>query len=356
MVSAIASDPLARAALWAAAAALIAAFGFFCGVVVFRLRLLRRLDLDRRTTALWNPLLAQCAEQVPESLPPLEARDARRFLLLWCRAQESLRGEAQERLREMARRLGAEAHARRLLGSRNLSWRLLAVVSLGHMRARDLAPMLYTQIASAPPLASLAAAKALVRIDAALGLQQVLAAVAARDDWPVASAANILRECDPQIVGPALSSAIRNGLAKDRSGTGLARLLRLHGAAQQEALRDVVLQALSSAAGAEALAAALGALWHPQDVTHARRLLEHPEWFVRVAAARAIGRLGGADDVPRLTARLADASWWVRYRAAQALCSLPSMDGPALEALAARLTDRFAGDMLRQAMAEKAAS
>jgi len=336
------------------AAALIVTGALLLGVVLRRIRLLRRLALDARAAALWNPLLAQCADEVPASLPRLRARDRARFLLLWCHAQESLRGEAQDRLREMARRLDVETHARRLLGSNQLPRRLLAVVALGHLRARDFVQMLATQVSSEPPLTSLIAAKALVRLDAAFGIEPVLAAAAARDDWPTASVANILSECDPKLVAAALSAAIRRELASNSEGGGLPRLLRLHRTGERLALRPAELEVVSVDAGADALAATLANLWHPDDVAHARRLLDHSEWFVRVAAARALGRLGTADDAPRLTAKLSDRSWWVRYRAAQALCGLAAMDGPALEALGARLTDRFARDMLHHALAERA--
>jgi hypothetical protein len=353
LVSDIASDPLASIALWGSAAALIVTAVLLVAVVLTRIRLLRRLALDRRAAALWNPLLAQCAYDTPASLPKLRARDRVRFLLLWCHAQESLRGEVQEHLREMARRLDVETHARRLLGSNRLPRRLLAVVALGHLRARDFVRMLATQVSSEPTLTSLIAAKALVRLDAAFGVGPVLAAAAARADWPTASVANILSECDPKLVASALSPAIRRQLESNRDGAGLPRLLRLHRTAERLALRSAELEVLAAGAGADALAATLANLWHPDDVAHARRLLDHPEWFVRVAAARALGRLGTADDAPRLTASLADRSWWVRYRAAQALCGLATMDASALDSVAAGLTDPFARDMLRQARAER---
>jgi hypothetical protein len=327
--------------------------GLLLGAVLTRLVLRRRLALERRAAAFWNPVLAQCAAELPSSLPRIRRRDARRFLALWCHAQESLRGLAQERLRALARRLGAETHARRLLGSNMLQRRMLGVVSLGHLGARDFMPMLAAQVSFAPTLVSLVAAKALVRIDAASGIDWVLTAAAKREDWPTASVANIVRECEPELVGPALSTAIHRGLAEGCRASSLVRLLQLHGAAHRAALRDAVLATLSSAAGAEALAAALAILWHPGDAGHARSLLEHPEWFVRVAAARALGRLGVADDAPHLIDRLADNSWWVRYRAAQALCGLPGADAAALEALVGRLPDQFARDILRHALAER---
>jgi hypothetical protein len=46
----------------------------------------------------------------------------------------------------------------------------------------------------------------------------------------------------------------------------------------------------------------------------------------------------------------------VRYRAAHALCKLPGLEMAWLRELSARLGDRFAADMLRHALAEKAAA
>ena len=55
----------------------------------------------------------------------------------------------------------------------------------------------------------------------------------------------------------------------------------------------------------------------------------------------------------RLCRALSDPQWWVRYRAAQALCALPRADLAKLQALTQQLTDRFAADILRQALAER---
>lgn len=346
------SSPLVVAALWTAYASIFATFCLLAGMAFSRLLLLQRLARERRAAALWNPLIAHCAEGVPEALPRLRRSEVEAFLLLWCRAQEALRGEAQDHLREMARRLGVEAHARRLLDSGNLRTRLLALLTLGNLRARDLAPDLYTLLPVAAPLVGLAAAKTLMRIDPGLGAPALMAAAARRDDWPLGALVTLLRECDAPRVGRLLSGTIRGALGRGE-GDGVARLLRLHVAADGEVLRDAVLEVLKTSDSPEALAAALAALWHPEDVGHARRLLGHPQWFVRVAAARALGRFGGAGDVERLTAALGDPNWWVRYRAAQALCALPGMSASELGELAARLGDRFAADILRQALADR---
>ena len=335
-----------------ACAALAVSLILLAVVLAMRVRLLRNLARERDTAARWIPLIARCAETGEASLPPLRRRDADHFVLLWCRAQDSLRGKSQDHLREMARRLGANVHVRRMFRSSSLRRRLVATVALGHMHARDLAPTLQTQIASAPAVPSLVAAKALVRIDASTGIPLVLSIAARRQDWPIASVATILKECESKSVGPALSSAIRIAMSRG-DDAGVERLLRLHITAEAHAIRPVVRDVLAACTNAEVLAAALAALSHPGDIAHARSLLGHPEWFVRVAAARALGRIGDENDVMGLTSALRDSSWWVRHRAAQALSQLPGMNAAQLSDIAARQTDRFAADMLCQILAER---
>jgi len=158
------SDPHVRAALWSAGAALAVTLVLLAAILAIRVRYLSRLDSERNAAALWIPLIARCTDSVAANLPPLRRRDADHFVLLWCRAQDSLRGASQEHLREMARRLGADVHARRMFRSRSVRRRLVGTVALGHLHALDLAPSLQEKIESGPALPSLVAAKALVRV------------------------------------------------------------------------------------------------------------------------------------------------------------------------------------------------
>jgi HEAT repeat protein len=349
------SDPRVTAALWSAFVALTVTLVLLAGVLAMRVRLLHRLGREQDVAAYWIPLIARCADSMPATLPSLKRRDADDFVLLWCRTQESLHGPSRERLREMARRLGADNHARRMLQSRSQRRRLIATVALGHLQASDLTPSLQTQIASAPPMPSLVAARALIRINAAAGVRTVLSVAARREDWPLASVATMMKECESTAVAAALSSAIRLAIARG-DDKGVARLLRLHVTADAEAMRDAVRDVLAACSETETLASALSALSHHGDVAHARRLLAHPEWFVRVAAARALGRVGDSNDIARLTSALRDPSWWVRHRAAQALSQIPGVGAVQLSEIASRQTDRFAGDMLRQTLAERCAT
>jgi HEAT repeat protein len=131
--------------------------------------------------------------------------------------------------------------------------------------------------------------------------------------------------------------------------------LRLTGVASAEMMRPVVLRVFERSASPEAAAAALDALWHPEDAHWARRCATHAQWFVRVAAAKALVRIGVQADRDLLTRMLADPCWWVRYRAGQALARLPGMEVAELQRLRESLSDRFAADMLGQVISEQGA-
>jgi hypothetical protein len=352
------SDPLLRFALLSSIGALTVTFALALGVGAARARLHYRETVERRVVTRWNPLIAECAERVPAALPPLDGREVEGFLVLWCRALESLRGHTQDNLREMARRMGVEEHLKTLLASKRMHRQLLAVLSLGHLRSRDAIPMLLELVREAPSLVSTNAARALMRIDPMIGMPHVLEATASRGDWALAHVVPAFTEVDPTQVGPVLAAAIRTELFKERRGLrvgGVARLLRLHVAAHGAALRPTLIEVLASSESASALVAALSALSHPQDVEHARRLLQHAHWPVRAAAARALSRLGTDEDFASLRDTLADPSWWVRYRAAQALAALPGVAATELHDLARTMPDRLAAEMLQHVLAERAA-
>lgn len=348
------SDPFVAAALWTACGAFVTSLSLLAAIAVIRWRLLRRLAREARIAAAWNPLIAECAERVPERVGVAQARDAEPLLLLWTRAQETLRGEARANLVQLATRAGLPRHAERMLRSGQTRRELLAIVVFGHLRDAGKVPLLERLVGEASSLTSLAAGQALLRIDESRGIARLIATAARRDDWAIGQVAAILKDADPARVAVHLAAAIRTERREPGSGPGLAQLLRLHGTAQAEAMRPAVLEVLRSASDTEVLAAALGTLWHPADADRARERLQHAEWIVRVASAHALRRLGAREDLPRLALLLTDANWWVRHRAAQALCALPGVPREEISALVASLADPFAADALRQALADLA--
>jgi HEAT repeat protein len=101
------------------------------------------------------------------------------------------------------------------------------------------------------------------------------------------------------------------------------------------------------------ITAALDFVENRNDLQWAHGAAEHPEWRVRLAAARALGRVGGRDEMPRLLELLRDPVWWVRYHSAQALTRLEGLQPFELETLRENARDAFAADMLGQALAER---
>ncbi|WP_305823034.1 HEAT repeat domain-containing protein [Massilia brevitalea] len=184
---------------------------------------------------------------------------------------------------------------------------------------------------------SLTALWALVRIDPQAAADYMVPLFIAREDWALSLAAGILQQ------------------AGEPAGAALARHLpQLDAAHLPRGLR--IAEALHVTLPAGLLAGALRSEAMPVVIAEVRALLAHEDWQVRVQAARALGRVGERSDAARLAALLGDAQWWVRYRAAQALLELPALSRADLEALRASLTDRFAADMLGQAMAESGAA
>jgi HEAT repeat protein len=270
-------------------------------------------------------------------------------------AQESLRGAAQPRLVDLARHIGAEGLAVELLDSGEPRKELLSLIALGHMRLRSTLPLAESLIGAASPVISIAAAHVLLRIDAAAMLDRVVETAARRPDWPLPKLAAMLAECGADEAGAALASAIDAQLRSPGPESALVRLLRLTDVANAEMMRPVVLRVLERGESPEAVAAALGALWHPDDADWARRCAGHAQWFVRVTAAKTLARIGTSMDRDLLTRMLSDPHWWVRYRAAQALARLPGMGRGELRRLRDSLGDRFAADMLAQVIAEQGA-
>lgn len=350
------SDPALRAALAVGVAAAALTAGLLATVAVLRLRMTARLARERAFADRWQPVLAACADGVPAEVPPLAPQDGVRFLTLWVRAQESLRGDVQAHLVALAARVGADRMAVHYLASGEPRKELLALVAIGHLRLQAALPLARALLAAPSGVVSLAAAQALLRIDPQSGLQPVLAEAARRGDWPLARVATLFADSDREALGRELAAAISAGLREWPPDPGVARLLRLHAVAQAEALRPAVLQALDPMASDEIGAAALEALWHPADAPLARRCASHPTWFVRLAAAKALGRIGGEADRGLLAGLLADASWWVRYRAAQALARLPGMSAADLESLGAASGDPYASQMVAQVLAERRAA
>jgi HEAT repeat protein len=295
-------------------------------ICILLLRFLRLAKERRRrsVTEIWRPLLAQCVVEMPDNLPTLKPRDHVAFLYLWNHCFESIRGDARTQLNELARRLGTDQVAKRLLRARSLRRRLLAIVTLGHLQERSIWNELAATLQVDNAFLSLVAAKALLNIDAQAAIPLLIPVISQRKDWsPLkvvamfeAVGADLAAEtiAKAAIQAPAeIASRLIRHLASTRSSQGLPPLRAL---LQKGSPSDDVLSACLFL---------FGQCSDPRDVSTVREHLTHPTWYVRLQAASALGKMGVEEDELRLIRLLDDDHWWVRYRAAEALSNLPWM-------------------------------
>jgi len=138
-----------------------------------------------------------------------------------------------------------------------------------------------------------------------------------------------------------------------RPRPGLDRVVKLARYGQPERISSIVRGWLGSSTDPDVLMAALACIESRADVPWAVGAAEHPEWRVRMAAARAIGKVGNREELPALLLLLRDQVWWVRYHAAHGLIRLEGLEPHELDALREGARDSFAADMLGQALAER---
>jgi hypothetical protein len=325
----------------------------YLGVVsyLFLARLLNsgRARRQDRIERVWLPILtAGAGEDVGVSA--LAARDVIPFLILWNQLQESFVGEIKHRLNAVARDVGIDRTARRMLGGRNLRRRLLAVSTLGHLADREAWDALGRMTRDRDPLLSLAAARALTRIDAHEALPLILPRVADRDDWSRNYVLGMLSELGANVVSRPLTRAALNAPAGH-----VQRLLQYFSVAHVADAVPAVRAIIARTDDVNCLAACLRVFADVEDLGTVREYLHHPSWQVRVQAVNVLGHLGSADDYACLTPLLSDPEWWVRYRAAQTLCSLPGVALSKLKLLSTQHDDPFARDMLVHVLAEASA-
>lgn len=349
---AINSDAFLRLVLWTGVGAFCVAILLMIVIAWLRAALVLRRRRAQRFIQIWRPLLSSGVEATPTSLPVIARADQDTFFSLWNYFHESLRGESKDRLNDLAANCGMDRVARTLLQRRSLRARLIAVTTLGHLRDRSVWEELKHLAADPHPLLSLIAARALLLIDASAALPVLIPLFASRAEWDAARVGSMLAEAGADVVSTPLAAA-----AERFSAAGLprqtARLLRYLEVAHSGQALPAVGRILDATTDDDVIAACIKCLSDPRDLPRLRGFVDHHAWFVRLQAAQALGRIGTPADCAPLVSLLSDPVWWVRYRAAQALTALPFIDLPRLREIHAGLSDRFAGDILSHAMAEK---
>jgi HEAT repeat protein len=316
-------------------------------VLRMRRRVARATRQREAVFAAWRPLLFEVIAGESPPLPPLAPQDADAFLLLWVQLQDGIRGEALARLAAAGEALGTHELALRRIGGRDALGRVLALRTFGYLRRHEDRDVVLRWLDDPRAYLSLAAARALVRIDPEGAPDEILARLPTRTDWPVPLFASVLAEASR----PRLSARL-GSLCAELPPRTLVRLLPLASLADETVVHGILGGLLDSPQDPEVLAAALRHVRTPALLPAVRRAAHHERWSVRVQAAAALGHVGEPQDRDLLLGMLRDREWWVRYRAAQALASRPFATPDEIVSFAVLLGDRFARDIVAQALAE----
>jgi hypothetical protein len=314
-------------------------------IVRFRnaVRMLRRKRLENQ----WLPVLAVEGTGETGDLPSLSRRDIVPFLTLWNQLHESFVGDIKTHLNDVGRRIGIEHIAQRLLENRSLSKRLLAVSTLGNLADRGSWDALVRMTSEPDGMLSLAAARALTRIDHTSALPVILPLAARRGDWSRNYVLGMLSDLGADVVSKPLTEAAA-GIDPDEAH----RLVQYFTVAHVTDVVPVVRSIIGRTRNVECLAACLRVFADVDHLDTVREYLHHPAWQVRVQAVNVLSRLGSGPDYNALLPLLSDPEWWVRYRAAKAICALPGVELSALRSLSTKHADKFARDMLVHVLAE----
>lgn len=341
------SDPYLTLAFRIGIAAVILTMLMALMIVYLRLNLRRNLRLEAEFIALWRPILLEAiSEDALQRVPVLSGRNQLFFLKLWNYLQESLRGSANDKLNELARRLHCDVAARNFLEKGNRSERLLAILTLGHLRDEASWDDLALQVAKPDSLASIHAARALIKIDPLRGTEWLLPLLLERRDWDITQIANFLGEARQAF----WLQLTKNILKVDQKQW--TRALQLADALHLQLPVKSILFILRNTKSVHTLVAALHLASDAKLLPAVRYYWQHSDWQVRVEVARFLSNYGDENDIPLLQLLLHDEQWWVRYQAAQSLAKLPFFGPQQLGALSKKTADVLAIDMLSHVLAE----
>ena len=280
-------------------------------------------------------------------LPKLRRSDQIDLLEEWNRSCSMVEGDAVSNLVALAKRTHIPELAMKLFHRRRVSSRILAVQTLGHLRAADVRDEIRDLVDDTNTALSITAAAALVDIDPDFGVSIVVPLISERRDWPRTRVSTILRQAGSSRISEPMYRAIRS--ADNNGKTYLLQFARL---VEPEVLDALVTDLIRETNDAGVLNASLKLVSGYHGVPRIASLTKHTVWFVRMQAAKVLGRIGQPEHLKLLEALLNDQEWWVRYRAAQAITSLPFLGPNQLRKLRREQEDRYAADILQQCFAE----
>lgn len=345
--SAIATEQVVQVAAYAAAGIFLLVLLLSFQVFIMRIRFLSNRKRRYRLLKKWRPELTHMLLGGKSDMPVLPRRETCVFLEEWNRMFGAIRGEHLEPLIKLAHHLRIDLFARRMLKTRSMRNRLLAIMTLGHMREFAAWDELVELLQHPHPIISINAARALMWIDAKHAVDIIMPLILQRNDWPWSNVAHVLKQANPQLVCEKLSQLA--SIAPPDRQPGLLRYLETTRCLQ---LTKTITDVLRTTEDDRVSSVCLHIIADPDALPIIRKFVIHPRWHVRMHAATALGRFGEQDDIQILLKMAEDQNWWVRYRAAQAIVKIPSQTNESLCMLRDQHQDKYARDILTQVIAE----
>lgn len=346
MESLLHGSPVVVIAFWVAVLTIAMACLLLAGIVVLRMRALRRERRDSREREYWSQALKEELAGASPQARRLDQDQAHGFIEAWNTLHESLPEADSRRLAALGERVGLVEIARHQLRGRYHD-RAMAIIALGHLRDGRLFDELSGFLENPSPIVSLCAARALAQIDPPRAMALFVPMIASREDWFPGSVARILTENRDGSAARELSDVLLRANAD--TATMLVRLLAR---VAPEQAAGVIRQLLDAQVDDHVISVCLQLVDDPRDRERVQRFLQSPRWHVRMHAAAALGRMGEPADRRLLEPLLSDSVWWVRYRTAQALLALPGMGAQALAQLKERLADTYGRDIIDHVLSE----
>ncbi|MDR7192033.1 HEAT repeat domain-containing protein [Luteimonas terrae] len=345
-------DPVLRWALYVVAALTVVTLLTMVQVLVLAELGARRLARRRAFDDVWRPRLAEATlHNAPPSWTAPAADERLWFLLLWCRTQRKLRGQAHARLNRLLVDYGLHRAALDLLGRRQIHLRLVALAVLRQVGGPESWDGVAHFLQHRNPLLALAAAEVLVTIDPHRAMAEVLPVVVVRRDWTPQRISALCQLAGRTAVSSPLLAALR--AASPEQVHRLATLAQWGDPARMAGWARAALGTSPDPRVRQAGLQVLGDLRDDVDRPVLEAALADPEADVRLAALKALRKQAAPAGRETLRALLTDLSWAVRQEAADAIAAQPTLDRIALEQFLDTVEDRYGQDALRRAIEER---
>jgi hypothetical protein len=344
-------DLVTTVALWSIAGVLVTTLVLFLYTLGLRAATVVRAHGRTRFIHDWRIIFARAMmsddDALNAPLPRIRRSDRTDLLEEWNSARSIVEGSAADNMITLARRAGVTELASRLLKKRRVRPQILAAQTFGNLRDADRYDDLRSLVDSSNTALSITAVMALVQIDADKGISVLVPMIEKRRDWPKNRVSIALREAGSERISEPMYRAIRSAKNADK-----AYLLQFAQLVESEVLDALIDDLIRENNDPAVLNAALKLVRGYRGVPRIASLTQHDTWYVRMQTAKVLGRMGQKEHLSLLESLLDDREWWVRYRAAQAIASLPFLGPNQLRQLPEKQTDRYAADILRQAIAE----